>query len=149
MDAERPASAGEWEWPANLLTALELERPELGVMAWTHRIEGDTERDVLLPLRIDQGEATDTAADYTLVVVPQVELTEVWVSVSRMDADGLPVEWLRDEEPLGYGYYPADGAIEIAIARPATAGLYRVQLGARIRAGGSLATGFWFQRTPD
>jgi hypothetical protein len=149
MDAERPASAGEWEWPANLLAALELERPELGVMAWTHRLEGDTERDVLLPLRIDRGEATDSADDYALVVVPQVELTEVWVSISRMDADGMPVEWLRDEEPLGYGYYPADGAIEIAIARPARPGLYRVQLGARIRAGGSLATEFWFQRAPD
>jgi hypothetical protein len=66
-----------------------------------------------------------------------------------MDADGMPVEWLRDEEPLGYGYYPADGAIEIAIARPAIPGLYRVQLGARIRAGGPLATEFWFQRAPD
>jgi hypothetical protein len=149
MDAEQPASAGEWEWPANLLSALDLGRPDLGVIAWTHRMEGDTERDILLPLRIDAGEAPDSDGDYALVVMPQIELTEVFVSVSRMDADGRATEWLRDEEPLGFGYYPADRPIEITIARPAGPGLYRVQLGARIRAGGSLSTELWFERAPD
>lgn len=149
MDAQQPASAGVWAWPANLLSALDLGRAEIGVVAWTRRTEGDTERDVHLPLRIAAGEAADQAAEYALAVVPQVELTEVYVSVSRMDADARPVEWLRDEQPLGYGYYPADRPIEIAIARPAEPGLYRVQLGARVRAGGSVATELWFVRWPD
>jgi hypothetical protein len=149
MDAEQPAATAEWTWPANLLAALDLGRPDLGVIAWTHRMAGDTERDVLLPLRINGGGAADSAGDYTLVVMPQVELTEVYVSVSRMDADGRPTEWLRDEEPLGYGYYPADRPIEIGIAPPAEPGLYRIQLGARIRTGGSLATELWFERAPD
>lgn len=149
MDAERPAPAGSWEWPANLLSALDLGRAEIGVVAWTHLAAGGTGRDVHLPLRIGAGSDTDSVGDYSLVVVPQVELTEVYVSVARMNDDGRPVRWLRDEEPLGYGYYPVDGAIEIAIARPTDPGLYRVQIGALIRAGGSVTTELWFRRAPD
>jgi hypothetical protein len=150
MDTELPASAGSWAWPADLLSALELVRPELGVIAWTRRLSGETERDVHLPLRIGvaAAEAADATDEYALVVVPQVELTEVFVTVSRMDPDGRPADYLRDEEPLGYGYYPADRPIEIAIARPAEPGLYRVQLGARVRAGGSLTGELWFERAP-
>lgn len=147
MDSEQPASAGEWEWPVTVLAGLGLEQPELGVIAWTRDMDGDTERDVLLPLGIDAGTAADSAADYALIALPQVELVEVYVSISRMDADGSVIEWLRDEDPLGYGYYPADRPIEIAIAPPAQDGLYRVQLGAIIRSGGSLAAEFWFRHT--
>lgn len=148
MDADQPASAGFWEWPTDLLSALGLGRPELGVVAWTRQVAGDTERDVHLPLRIGRAAAAAGSGDYSLVVLPQVELTEVYVSVARMDENGRPVRWLRDEQPLGYGYYPADRPIEISVARPDEPGLYRVQIGARIRSGGSLASELWFQRAP-
>jgi hypothetical protein len=149
MDATRPATTGAWEWPTDLLAALELGRSELAVVAWTQRLAGDRERDIHLPLRIGDGAAGEALTAYALVVVPQVELTEVYVTVSRMDGDGRPVDFLRDESPLGYGYYPADRPIEIPIARPEEPGLYRVQIGARIRAGGSLAGELWFERASD
>lgn len=145
MDAVQPAAGGSWEWPADLLAALDLTRPELGVAAWTRKTAGAAERDVYLPLRI--GARTEDESDgYALVVMPQVELSEVYVSVSLMDSDGRAVTWLRDEEPLGYGYYPADRPIEIPLARPGEPGLYRVQIGARMRAGGSIASELWFER---
>jgi len=148
MDAEQPAAAGSWDWPADLISALGLSRPELGVVAWTRQTAGNTERDVHFPLRIGRDPAAAENAEYMLVVMPQVELTEVYVSVALMDETGRPVRWLRDEEPLGYGYYPADRPVEIPVARPEEPGLYRVQIGARIRSGGSLASELWFERAP-
>lgn len=149
MDAERPASAGSWEWPADLLAALDLERPELGVVAWTRRRVGAGDRDVHLPLRIANGSTAETAEAYTLVILPQMELAEVYVTVVRVDEDGQALAYLRDEDPLAYGYYPADRPIGIAIVRPDAPGLYRVVIGARIRSGGSLTTELWFDRSPD
>lgn len=148
MDARQSADAGSWTWPADLLVALHLGRPELGVVAWTRERSGGTERDVHLPLRIDGGGDGGTADAYTLVVLPQVELAELFVTVARTEEDGRVAAYLRDEEPLGYGYYPADRPIDVAIARPAAPGLYRVLLGARIRGGGSVATELWFRRAP-
>jgi hypothetical protein len=149
MDTEQGGSDSSWTWPADLLAALDIGRPELGVVAWTRQAVGDTERDVHLPLRIGAAQTTDAAGGYTLIVVPQVELTEMYVTVAAIGGDGRAAAYLRDEEPLGYGYYPTDRPIEITIARPATPGLYRVQIGAGIRGGGSLATELWFLRSPD
>jgi len=148
MDARQSADAGSWTWPADLLVALHLGRPELGVVAWTQERSGGAERDVHLPLRIEGGGEGRTTDAYTLTVLPQVELAEVFVTVARAEEDGRVAAYLRDEEPLGYGYYPADRPIDIAIARPAEPGLYRVLLGARIRGGGSVATELWFRRAP-
>lgn len=148
MDASRVASAGSWMWPTTVLAALDLGRDELGVLAWTNHTADDAELDIYLPLRIGVDETSDTSQEYALVVVPQVELSEVFVSVSSMDENGRLVGRLRDEDPLGYGYYPAERPVEIPIARPAEPGLYRVELGARIRTGGSLVRELWFETGP-
>lgn len=148
MDATQSAAAGSWSWPSDVLAELGIERADLGVAAWTRQVMGSTEHDVYLPLRIDTGQVADTLTEFTLVVVPQVELTEVYVSIATVGGDGLPTSYIRDEEPLGYGYYPADRPMDIAIARPAEPGIYHVLIGGVVRSGGSLATELLFYVPP-
>jgi hypothetical protein len=143
MDTVRSAESGAWMWPADLLATLGIVRPELGVAGWTRRRVGDVERDVYLPLRVGGAAARDTGG-YTLVLLPQVPLTEVYVTLAAVGADGRPATWLRDDEPLGYGYYPADRPIEILIERPARRGVYYLLIGAALPSGASLTTELWF-----
>jgi hypothetical protein len=148
MDTAQPASAGAWTWPLDLLTSLGIKRPELGIVGWTRRRVGDVERDVYLPLRVGGDAARDTRG-YTLVLLPQVQLTEVYVTVAAVDADGRPATWLRDDAALGYRYYPADRPIEIQIERPTRPGIYYVLIGAAMSSGASLTTELWFDAPYD
>lgn len=49
-----------------------------------------------------------------LVVVPPADLKEIYMTVSPVDARGVSGKPLR-EGPLGYGYYPAGGAVKIDV----------------------------------
>jgi hypothetical protein len=82
------------------------------------------------------------------VLLPGVQLAEVYVSLAAAGADGRPATFIRDEEPLRYHYYPADRPIDIPIPRPASPGLYYVLIGAVLNQGGSATAELWFHHVP-
>jgi hypothetical protein len=144
MDAIRPVGTTSYSWPSNLLAIFNLARNELGIVAWTSYRAGNTNRDVHIPLRIRQQAATIPSRDYQLVLLPSVELAEVFISLAPVGRDGLPGAFIMKDRPLKHGYYPAGLGIVITIPKPRTSGIYSLEIGATLRANGSSATSVWF-----
>ena len=137
MDAERPAGAAAFTWPTDLLTRLRILPREVGLVAWTERTLGGKPREVYLPLTVRS--AGPGGGGYLLVLRPGRELSEVYLSLAPLDRDGLLGEFLKDSEPLSYGYYPAGHGTEIELPALPAAGFYHLELGARFASGGVTA----------
>ena len=117
---------------------------EVGLVGWTRQVVGGAEQEVLLPLAASQvGEPTPTGP-YTLLVQPATELSDLFLTVTRLAADGSAERPVQPIRSLAYGYYPADNPIEIPVDVPAESGLYAVQLGAKLRSGGASTLRFVF-----
>ena len=144
MDAYKSGTNTFFAWPAGILTSLNIKRNDIGITGKVKLPVGKTERYVHLPLRIrKQGEAKRTGS-YKLILMPGVQLTEIYISLASVGPDGNPQQFLRNDEALGYGYYPAERAVEIPIATPVNKGIYYLKLGAKIKSGGTKAIEFWF-----
>jgi len=145
MDAARPASDRRFRWPTNLLKSVDLLRREIGVLSWTPVTMARHRQVVYLPLTVvggpgPQGEGRGIEA----VVVPSVELSEVYCSITRYDRNvDHPVN-VMPRQPLRFGAYPADAPIAFTISARATSPWYLVELSGVVATGGSVGTRFWF-----
>lgn len=145
MDTRRPADSARYDWPLSVAAALVPAQDDVGITVSVRLAFGGGEHDVLLPAVI--GDRTQTGADrYEMVVIPGGPLQELMFSLLSLDAEGSVSQLIRGEQPLGYGYYPADRAIVIPIARTLlkAPGLYRLDLVARLENGGRSSRSVWF-----
>jgi hypothetical protein len=143
MDTVRSPEAQTFSWPVGLLAALAIPKQDIGVVGWTHYSAGKIEREIYLPLRINQKKGKSRLGTYTVVLLPGAELSEVYVSLATVGKDGHPETFLRDGIALGYNYYPADRRIDIPISDLKAPGLYYVEIGAKLKTGGSATVEFW------
>ena len=137
--------ATRYRWPIDGLIAVKLARADLGMVGFTRAVLGGAEREVLLPLSVRQTSdmlAAPTA--YVLLLRPAAGLSEVFVAVAPLGSDGSAAQGVAAARELGYGLYPADALIEVPIDAPRERGLYAVQIGARLRSGGSTTLQFVF-----
>ena len=139
----RTGSTG-YRWPTNVLAAVNLKRADIGLLGWTRLAVGGAEQDVFLPLTANQSKPGASTGPYTLLVRPAAELGELFLTVTRLAPDGSPSGTLQPARELGYGYYPAENAIEVTIDAPVERGIYAVHLGARLRSGGAATLQFVF-----
>ena len=140
MDAQRSAGSKSYQWPSDLLAAVQIPRDEIGVVGWAEATVGNARREVYLPLHIAQGGRPAATGEYHLVLLPGTELKEVYLTIEG--AAGEPV--LKKGEPLGYGYYPAERPVDVPVAAPREAGIYRLEIGATHRSGGASTAELWF-----
>ena len=148
MDALRSRGESSYSWSAELLGALRIPQPDLGIVGWTRQRVGSFERDVYVPVRVSERDSISMSKTYTLILLPAVPLSEVYVSLAPVESNGRPGRYIRDEEPLKYNYYPSEQAIVIPIVKPSTPGIYYVLIGATLTNGGSLTTEIWFDHRP-
>lgn len=144
MDTLRPAGSTTYDWPSNLLATFNLGRNEVGIVAWTTYWAGNTNHEVYIPLRIRQQAATIPSRSYQLVLLPSVELAEVFISLAPAGRDWNPGAFIMKDQPLKPGYYPAGLGITINIPKPKTPGVYYLEIGATLRANGSSTATVWF-----
>jgi Protein of unknown function (DUF2442) len=145
MDSDRPAGSASFTWPADVLAALRLGKSELGVLAWTTRRIGSAERPVFEPVRVRQ-RAAATPGAYRVVVVPGVQVDEIFVSVASLKPNGDTGAYTIDKRPAALGYYPPGRAVVIDVPAPSAAGVYRIDLGATLTQGGTSAMTAYFSR---
>ncbi len=136
MDSRRPGGAGLYHWPSDVLAAQRIKRDHIGILGWTRYALGGIDQDVYVPLRVTQESATVQCGTYLLVLVPGVKLDEVYVSLGRLGAPGQPVQWLRHNKPLLYGFYPADTPIRVPVPELAAPGFYELEISAELASGG-------------
>lgn len=143
LDSRLPAGHESFRWSVDILAALDVARRDVGVVAWTRKTLGGTERSVYVPLKITQTASAPPTGGYELVMMPGQELEEVYVSVAPVGADGRPTTFFKDGEALGYGYYPAGRSISIPIDDPGEEGIYYLEIGALLKRGGATTTELW------
>jgi hypothetical protein len=145
MDSDRAAGSTSFSWPGDVLAALQLRRTDVGVLAWTTRRIGSTDRTVFEPLRVRQRTAS-MPGTYRFVVVPGVQVDEIFISVAPLRPNGDTGPYVIDKQPALVGYYPAGRPAVISIPPPSSAGIYRIDLGATLARGGTSAMTAYFSR---
>jgi hypothetical protein len=143
MDAVRPAGSRSYRWPSDLLAAQHISQNDIGVLGWTRYRLGSVDRDIYIPLRISQHHPAPTAGVYDLVLFPTVTLREVYVSLAPVGPDGSPRNFIQQGKRLGYRFYPAERPVSIKLPSLGEAGVYYLEIGADLAAGGSVALTYW------
>jgi hypothetical protein len=144
MDTVGPPAKTSYEWPTDVLAALNIPKKDLGVTGWFRYSLGETIQRVYLPLSVTQKQMPLTSGSYRLVLIPGRELMEVFVSLANVGADGQPDVFILEGEPLNYGYYPAEREITIPISHLKEKGIYFTEIGATLRGGGAATVELWF-----
>ena len=140
MDAVRPEGAVSFDWPGDIAGRLNLTSGDLGLIAWAQQIIGGRAQNVYLPVGV--GKVAGGPRDrYVATLVPGSEVSELFLTLAAIGADGREEQALKRDEPLK-GFYPAERPIPVTLSGLSRAGLYRVRLGAVLRGGGSTTTTF-------
>jgi hypothetical protein len=158
MDTTHVQKPSSYLWPADILSRLELQRDEIGLLAWTQQPVGKEMRKVFLPLRTALPGATtttleeDTSDSYKVVLLSSVELQEMYVTLRPLDSKGKPGAPIRDNQKVGSGYYPANRPLYFHISFSELAGapdgLYLLRVGAELRTGDPRGTDLCFFHSP-
>ena len=143
MDAVGSAASHSFRWPSDLLAAQHIAREDIGVLGWTRYALGGVNRDVYVPLRIRQHQPAPETDRYELVLFPAVELKEVYLSLAAVGPDGHPQTFIEKGKPLGYGFYPAERPVKIRLRGLRDPGIYYLEIGADLAAGGTAALTYW------
>lgn len=134
MDTKVPSGRGTYLWPTDVLTSAELGKDDLGLIAWIDLPgPGGASRPVFLPLRAGAG-AAQGKDGYEVTLIPSVKLSEVRVTVSRLDDKGNAVATVQDRE-LGFGYYPSAQPTVFSTGKLGPAGFYRLVITAIPKSG--------------
>jgi hypothetical protein len=144
MDTIRPSGSASFRWTPNLLATFKLNRDELGTVAWTSYRVGDANRDVYIPLRISQHGAAIRSRSYELKLLPGVELDEVYYSLAPVKPEGRTGTFVKKDQPVGSGYYPAGRAFVIKVPELRASGIYYLKIGATRKSGGATTAEIWF-----
>ncbi len=147
MDARATSGSRDFDWPTDVLSALRLGRPDVGVVAYATRQLGAVAQPVYLPLRIAQGERPAPCGPMRMVLWPGVRLDSVTMAVAPVNSSGTAGAWIRREE-LGLGYYPAETPITVA-APPLAAGAWVFQFVAYPRGAAPVPVRYVVQRNAD
>ncbi len=152
METIRPASDSAYRWPSNVLHAQSIARSELGVTASVSQLVGGVSRNVYLPLRITEARSGSTdgarappapTRSYELVIYPTARVRQLFLTVTAVGADGRPTTYIQRDQELSCEYCPADQPIPIQISGLTAAGIYFVEISARLTSGGSAAIEQW------
>jgi len=144
MDTYCSPEKNSFNWPVNILSTLNVLKNDIGVVGITKYVIGGKERDIYLPLSISQQKEIKKNRDFKLVLLPGVELSEIYISIRQIKQDGKPGLVIKNGVKLGYGYYPADRTINIPIMGLKEKGIYYLEAGATLRNGGSSSIEIWF-----
>ncbi len=146
MDTIRSHEANSYRWPVQILQSLQTPQHELGVVGWAQYSMKEEIREIYLPLRIGQQAKPAKSPAYHMILWAESELSEVYLSLATVTADGSPDRFLWDGNPLKRGYYPAKRGIVIEIPKADLEGkaIYYLEIGAILKKGGVLTEEFRF-----
>jgi hypothetical protein len=130
MESARPIAASSFAWPADVRRPLKISSADVGITGTTSMSIGGERREVLVPLRISQRRAPARSASYRLTLWPTVGLDEVYLTVASTGPDGAAVRYLKHDEKLGYGVYPAERPIVVRLPALTERGVYLVRVAA-------------------
>jgi hypothetical protein len=147
MDALQKAGEGSFTWKTNVLSSLGIGPSDIGILGVTSLKIAGSPGDVYLPLRVLQHgrpEPSGLPEELHLLLMPGVELSEVYTSLAPANAAGRPGNFFSKDKKLGFGYYPAERAIDIPLTGMKKRGVYAAQVSATLKNGGTSSIEFLF-----
>ena len=148
MDSHQPGDVNSFSWPIEFLSQKQIASNSLGIIGSVNIAIAHSSRKILIPLRVKQTE-TPLTDKYQLIVVPNVKLSEIYISIADTNQAGELGNFIIDEKPLAYGYYPAGRAIEYTLPELDASGVYYLEIAAVISSGGSSTLKSWFYYQRD
>ena len=149
MDTVIPIGNSSYHWPTEVLNSLGLKKNHLGLLGWTTYNLAGIKRQVYLPVNIASRPLSDPKTSYELIIIPGVELEEVYISLALVKSMPYHLTYITEGKPLGYYYYPPERPIKIPISNPKSPGIYYLQIGAILRKGGSTNCSILFYHPND
>jgi hypothetical protein len=143
METARPIAGARYDWPSDVRRPLRLGSADIGLLGWTMTTLGGTRQELFVPLRVTQRRPSPSSSSYRLTLWPSVGLSEVFVTLATTRADGAPDHYVRRDEKLGYGFYPAARPIDVRLPALAARGVYFVRVSATREAGGGATRTFY------
>lgn len=139
MDATSKATKGTFDWKMDILKQVDVRRPEIGLLA-SATLSGPKQLHVYLPLAASRQPATATIQKgVEIVLIPTVELSEVYYSVAKLGPDGSNIGKPSQLTPLNLGYYPHNRPIRLQV--PIQSGSYdQINISATVAEGGTTGT---------
>lgn len=147
MDALAAAGSNEFVWPIGVLAGLGAGKPDVGVRASTPIDVAGESRTLLLPLRLSQ-RRPEQQGDPTVLLMCEIELSEVFVTLSPYDRQGRAGAASRTDAALGYGYYPPERPIAVPLTGLSPSTVHRLRIGATLRDGASSTLDAWLLSPP-
>ncbi len=135
MDSIQPLGSMSYLWPADVLSALNINKNNIGLVAWINHPKNDQER-IYVPLEIGSTNQQLEKNKYEISLLPGRELIEVFISVAIVDSEGNPKTTIMEDIPLQYGYYPPGRVVKFSLENLKTSGIVYVQVGAKLSDGG-------------
>lgn len=149
MDKLMQAGKTFYSWPTNFLSSLNISKSEIGIIGRFLYKSGKAEYNVYVPLRISQQGNDVKTGDYKLLLFPGTELKEVYISMAPVEMGGGNGKFIIEEKKLGFGYYPAERAIEIPVSGMKETGLYYLEISAEKKNGGTSSQEIWFYHSKN
>ena len=139
MDAVRAPATREFNWSAEILSSQRIRRQDVGVVGLTRLRVGKSYRTVYVPLRISAGADVSPPSSYEVLVFPTLELREVFVSLTPLDAEGKPGRAIITNDSLKLQFYPQRRPVRVVLRDPGIPGLYMLEIRAESASGRSIA----------
>jgi hypothetical protein len=127
-------TATVFRWPVGVLLGLAVRQKDVAIRGWTLQSFGPNRDTVLVPITVSQTEPpVDSVALYLLTVIPTHRLTRLRWGLNLLDATGRSVKEVRPMTAVPGTDFLEGSAVRIPIVRPASSGLYRIQLAGDLR----------------
>lgn len=146
MDTLADNKAGGYDWPTDILRALEIDTSDIGVTAWQQKRCGSRILPTYLPILANL--ERDGPGGITVTLIPGIEFEEVYLKVAQVNCDtALSYRSVKTKQ-LNHGFYPARRPIRVRLRDPFPGGFYSFQFSAITLRGQPVASEF-FVLVPD
>jgi hypothetical protein len=102
---------------------------------------------VYLPVSV--GKTISPIGSYRLLLLPERELRELFLTLVPLHADGNLNTPLINGQRIKHGYLPAGRPVQVEVPTPSVSGLYYLEIGALLREGGAATVEMWFDHQTD
>jgi hypothetical protein len=148
MDTIRAADSSNFTWPTDVLCAppLNLTRKEIAVTEWiNHALRNGKDIHLYLPIVVSQASETGnenlaSKNEYNLVILPGIQLDQVYFTLQHFDDDAAGTV-IKEQEEQNQFFYPAQRPIvfKLSSAERGPSHEYYFAVSARKKEGGSAA----------
>lgn len=132
MTTERNLIDTVYEWPTNVLSRVQVNSSDIGIVASTEVDVDNIPREVFLPVWLTlPGTTVSNNVQYELGLFPLVRISAAYLTIHKLDNRGIPVDEIIEGRNIGTS--AAETAMRVTLPQLPEHGLYEVTISAELR----------------